>query len=452
MIAKLIKVLEGDHDCEGDFNFRQIKSPEHSGGDVAGYARCDFLKINEIAKREPNRYFNVIEKSQYCDVANEMLWCLLKPFFYKSCNSDFLHLVAHMGVKGAMLSMRLLMDAYVDAQTQNTNKDLLFAIINAKTEHRRTLLMGTLAYIIFTTSGALELKTGNPLADSMREAKVKLLEDFACCYESDCRKLSFNDISFFFQLNSTWDKEQVDRAIYTGMPCELSGCYSDALMLVCRLGIELDPEQVISLILGAMFSNDSSRYWTTGPLPTLSLYITDALYSVSNTMSMWEKLSYAMRQYFFRESRQYYLGAPGTNRAAELFLCAVPGVIEKLIAGEQMEEACKVWYDTWNYCLTALYSWAIPSLPFHIVQFLFVYKVVNLSPHIKDFDNYKLLLQLPFIRLMDGRIENVAMACLKALAQNLPDKSTLKDNEPKLLEKLINLEHTNVSSTLNVCC
>lgn len=442
-IEQMIAVLKSGVGRRTDLGFGVMKVSYGSVRSIEGYDCYDFMKVNELADKDPDRYFSIIETTPYDDIASEMLCVLLMPFRRKGASEDFVSLIAHFGAKGALLMIRLLIDDYVDVRTKDTNQDLIWAIIDASEEYRSMLLMGTLAYVIYSTRGALEQKLGNELADSVRDAKLRLMDEIVDRYESDCSNLGYDDFVCFFNLNAVRDTEQLERMQETGLSGRLEGCYADALMLARRLDMKLTEDQLWSLTRGALLSNDISHYWATRDLPTLSLYLADAICSSGDACGMWARLSNAMQQALYRESRQYYLGGPGRSKSVELYLCLVPNVIENLIADDHLADAYAIWFEAWNACVTALYSWTIPSVPFHIVQFLFVYKVVYLSPYTKEWDNEQLLSQLPVVWLQAGHFEKVANACLKTLSKNLQDKSMLKDNEPKLFSRLITIERDN---------
>lgn len=448
-IEQMIAVLKSEKGRRADLGFGVMKVSYGTARSVDGYDCYDFMAVNELAEKDPDRYFSVIETTQYDDIASEMLCGLLMPFSHKGATEDFMSLFMHLGAKGVLLLLRLLIDDYVDVRTMDTNQDLIWAIIDASEEYRGMLLMGTLAYVIYSTRGALEQKLGNELADSVRDVKLRLMDEIMDRYESDCSKLGYDDFVCFFNLNAVGDTEQLERMQETGLSGRLEGCYADALMLARRLDMKLTEDQLWSLTRGALLSNDISHYWATRDLPTLSLYLADAICSSGDARGMWKQVSNAMQQALYRESRQYYLGAPGRSKSVELYLCLVPNVIENLIADDQLADACAIWFEAWNVCVTALYSWTIPSVPFHIVQFLFVYKVVYLSPYTKVWDNDKLLSQLPVVWLQAGCFENVATACLRTLARNLPDGSFLGDNEPDLSERLVAIGRDNESPKKN---
>ena len=444
-IEQVILALEAGEGPKTDLGFSLMKAPNGSCRSVAGCDWYSLMAFNELAWKDPDRYFGAIEAARLDGIASEMLCGLLMPFRHKGATVDFVSLFAHLGAKGALLVVRLLVDDYMDVRTMGTNKDLIWAIIDAKVEYRTILLMGMLAYMIYSTRGALEEKSGNAVVDSIRDAKLRFLDESVDRYEADCGKLGYDDLVGFFNLHAVGDVEQMDWMQDTGLPGRLAGYYADALMLARRLDLNLTEDQICSLTRGSLLSNDQSHYWTTRDLSTLSLYLADAICSSEDACGMWNRMSNVIRQTLFREARQYYLGAPGRSKSAELYLCMVPSLIENIIANGRLSEAYVIWRAAWNDCVTALYSWTIPSVPFHIVQFLFVYKVVHLSPYAKEWDNDNVLLQLPFVWLHAGRLEDVATACLKTLAKNLPDRSMLKDNEPKLYERLIGIERDNES-------
>lgn len=448
-IEQMIAVLKSEKGRRTVLGFGDMKASYGLGRSIEGYDLYDFLPINELVEKDPERYFSIIETTPCDEIASEMLFVLLMPFRHKVASGDFASLVSHLGVRGALLVIRILIDDYVDMRTKDTNQDLIWAIIDASEEYRGMLLMGTLAYVIYSTRGALEQKLGNELADSVRDVKLRLMDEIMDRYESDCSKLGYDDFVCFFNLNAVGDTEQLERMQETGLSGRLEGCYADALMLARRLDMKLTEDQLWSLTRGALLSNDISHYWATRDLPTLSLYLADAICSSGDARGMWKQVSNAMQQALYRESRQYYLGAPGRSKSVELYLCLVPNVIENLIADDHLADACAIWFEAWNVCVTALYSWTIPSVPFHIVQFLFVYKVVYLSPYTKVWDNDKLLSQLPVVWLQAGCFENVATACLRTLARNLPDGSFLGDNEPDLSERLVAIGRDNESPKKN---
>lgn len=442
-IEQMIAVLKTEKGRRTDLGFSVMKASYGLGRSIEGRDWYDFMAVNELAEKDPERYFSIIETTPYDDIAGEMLCVLLMPFRHKGASEDFVSLIAHLGAKGALLMIRLLIDDYVDVRTKDTNQDLIWAIVDASEEYRRMLLMGALAYMIYSTRGALEQKSGNELADAVRDVKLRFLDEIVGRYELDCGNLGYDDLVRFFNLNAVGDTEQLERMQETGLSGRLVGCYADALMLARRIDIKLTEAQLWSLTRGALLSNDISHYWATRDLPTLSLYLADAICSSEDVCGMWTRVSKVMRQALYRESRQYYLGSSGRSKSVELYLCLVPSLIENVIDDRRLADAYEIWREAWNACVTALYSWTIPSVPFHIAQFLFVYKVVHLSPYTKEWDNDQLLSQLPVVWLQAGRFENVATACLITLAKNLPDRSMLKDYEPKLFERLIGVERDN---------
>jgi hypothetical protein len=190
------------------------------------------------------------------------------------------------------------------------------------------------------------------------------------------------------------------------------------------------------LILGALRHNSQASSWEERGWRTLSAYLADAIASIDDVEELWQKVALSYVQALHRQSHQYYLGASSNGCSGELYLCMLPNLVDRLLSAGRMELAARVWTRAWNECLTALYSWTLPIVPFHVAQLLFYHKVVDLPSGMCSKSSVQMLNELPSVFLPGGRIESTANACLSTLVRNCRNLERIKLYDPLLYQKL----------------
>ena len=404
--------------------------------EVEGVGTCQLLHVNIIADSDPACYYQMIEQTPYQGCAYTLLLLLVRDYFYCESNERFERIIHHAGPKGLAFIIKALLAEYVNPQRiSQDNSPLVMQILRNRADVRPILMLVTVLVLIYETQGALDEADVNPPGSVIRQRKMgllrKVLDEFNCK-----GAISNSEFVRLFGIENLWDADLMCRVEETGKSLLFDERYAAALMVARQLELELSDHDYEELALDALFYNSRASCWQTKHWRTLSVYIADTIAGLQEVGSVWKNVSTMAVQTLHRQSHQYYLGDSGNGLCSELYLCMLPNLIYNLLSEKKVDLAVKVWERAWNECLTALYSWTLPIVPFHVAQLLFYHKVMDMPSDVCSKSSVQMLNELPSVFLPGGCIESTANACLSTLARNCRELERIRLYDPLLYQKL----------------
>lgn len=397
--------------------------------------RC-LLQLNGLVQNDAERYFSMIEQTRHYECAYVLLLFLAREHFYSPMNDSFRDIVEKAGEKGLALIVKAMLLEYLNPQDgSQDNGQLVMQILRLRADVRASIILTIVLVLIYETQGALEGTTENMPRTAIRQRKFDLLKNVVDEYNKSSQ-IPADVFGHFFGIEKGWNVEEMRRAEETGKMLRFDERYAAALMVSRQLMLALPYAKYEMLILGALRHNSQASSWEERSWRTLSAYLADAIASIDDVEELWQKVALSYVQALHRQSHQYYLGASSNGRSGELYLCMLPNLVDRLLSAGRMELAARVWTRAWNDCLTALYSWTLPIVPFHVTQLLFFHKVMDIPSDLYSRSSVQMLNDLPLVFLPGGCIENTANACLSTLSRNCKNFDKIKFNDPMLYQKL----------------
>ena len=409
----------------------RVGSCEIEGVDI----RC-LLQLNDLVRNDAERYFSMIEQTRHYECAYVLLLFLVREHFYSPMNDSFRDIVEKAGEKGLVLIVKAMLLEYLNPQDgAQDNGQLVMQILRLRADVRDSLILTIVLVLIYETQGALDGTLENLPRIAIRQRKLDLLKKVVDEYNKSSQ-ISTDVFRQYFGIEKGWDVEEMRRAEETGKMLRFDERYAAALMVSRQLMLALPGAEYEMLILGALRYNSQASIWKERSWCTLSAYLADAIASIDDVEELWQKVALSYVQALHRLSHQYYLGDSSNGCSGELYLCMLPNLIDRLLSAGRMELATRVWTRAWNDCLTALYSWPLPIVPFHVTQLLLYHKVMGIPSDLCSRSSVQMLNDLPSVFLPGGYIENTANACLSTLSRNCKDFDQIKLDDPMLYQKL----------------
>ncbi len=394
------------------------------------------LQLNDLVRNDAERYFSMIEQTRHYECAYVLLLFLVREHFYSPMNDSFRDIVEKAGEKGLVLIVKAMLLEYLNPQDgAQDNGQLVMQILRLRADVRDSLILTIVLVLIYETQGALDGTLENLPRIAIRQRKLDLLKKVVDEYNKSSQ-ISTDVFRQYFGIEKGWDVEEMRRAEETGKMLRFDERYAAALMVSRQLMLALPGAEYEMLILGALRYNSQASIWKERSWCTLSVYLADAIASIDDVEELWQKVALSYVQALHRLSHQYYLGDSSNGCSGELYLCMLPNLIDRLLSAGRMELATRVWTRAWNDCLTALYSWPLPIVPFHVTQLLLYHKVMGIPSDLCSRSSVQMLNDLPSVFLPGGYIENTANACLSTLSRNCKDFDQIKLDDPMLYQKL----------------
>lgn len=394
------------------------------------------LQLNELAHSDADRYFSMIEQTGYHKCAYALLLLLTRDYYYVPMDDSFGGFIEKAGLKGLALIIKALLAEYVNLQNSaQDNGQLIMQIFRLRADVRPSLILTIVTILIYETQGALDVDTKNVPGAVIRQRKIDLLKKIIDAYNQG-DQISTESFECFFGITQGWDVDGVRRAEETGRSLLSDEKYAAALMVSRQLELELSSREYEMLVLGALYHNSQASSWQERNWRTLSAYLVDAIASRDDAEDLWQRVSLAFVQALHRQSHRYYLGDSSNGCREEVYLCMLPNLVDKLLSAKRMGLAVQVWERAWNDCLTALYSWTLPVVPFYVAQLLFYHKVMDIPAGLCPRSSVQMLDELPLVFLPGGSIEDTANACLLTVSRECKKLERIKIQDPLLYHKL----------------
>lgn len=409
-------------------NYRQIEK----------FHVYDFLKINELVDKDVKRYCSIIEHASYVSVAYILIDVLSNEWKYGELNEDFERFVTHAGERCLLLLIESFLEDFCNSRDNNQNNEAaIYRILDLRIDLRPVLLLGIASNLIYATFGALRSrKDGTDRREMLRERKISLLEKITDKYKLDISRITENIIRNFFGYDCKRLDDNYRNTRETGKPLGFNEGFAAALMAIRQFDISISESEFSKLVIGALQYNSLASVWKVDNQNVLSVYLADSLVEGCGKQSILDIVCKEVVNTLYRQSHSYYLGNSDGTRAAELYLWMLPDLVARLADKGDCSLANLIFDRGWNDCITALYSWVLPSTPLHVIQLLFYYRVFKLISR-EGSECANLLEGMPQVCMPNGQWVKVADACVGTIERNCADLQKLKELSSTLYNLVI---------------